>query len=374
MQKTKTLRAAVLHVAVLWGLISPVVGTAANTTPPGLGVLLGGDPAKAIPLLSKPDPIGRISSREMASRYISLAAALMLVGRYSETEPLVQHVLKDENLLFDEKLKFDQPWTIFEVENLGFLFEMKGRFKEAELLYKRALELSQRQPRTRCQMKYQLAEFYNLRHQYDLASKLRSEADYEAKNSDVWSGAGKSQAYKEGANFFQRCFRRGLAAEKAGEGATAFVLYAAAVHDATIHRPGDANSAHLLSVIADSYSRDNYYDAAIQTYGLAVSILKSLPSPPVRTVEEATIGLGTTLDFSGDSAKAAQVYFTVPGGPKRAAKLVREIADSYNNIVRARGCGTTEEIAKTQLLFDRSAGLALGRKTKLKVKMDPFSS
>lgn len=363
-------KTAVFKGAVLCALVCQVACFAANSSTSGLQTLLGGNPTKAITLLGKPDATSHKISKEMASRYVVLVAALLLVGRYAEVEPLMKHLLEDDISLMDERFNFALPWTIYEVENLGFLFEMKGRFKEAEALYKRALELSQRQPSTRCQMRYQLAEFYSLRHQDDLALKLRSEAEHEAKSYDVCNGSAKSLAYKEGVNFFQKCFRRGLAAEKAGEGSTAFVLYAAAVHDATIHPPKDANSAHLLSVIADSYSRDNYYDSAIQTYGQAMSILKSLPSPPQQIVDEAKIGLATTLDFSGDSAKAAEVYFGISGGPKKAARLVRDLADSYKNIVRARGCGGREELEKAQVLYDRSAGLAQGKRTKLKVKMD----
>lgn len=336
----------------------------------GVDALLGGSPTKSISLLRQPDTASRITSKDMTSRYLSLVAAFVLIEQYSNAEPVMQHLLTDDIPLIDNEFKAEQPWTIFEIENLGFLFEMKGRFKEAEALYKRALDLSRRQPATNCQIKYQLAEFYRLRHEEQLARQFQSEAEHDAKRYDVWSGAAKAVAYKEGSNFFQKCFRRGLAAEKAGEGSTAFILYAAAVHDATTHPPKDANSAHLLAVMADSYSRDNRYGAAIETYEKAISILKSLPSPPQRTVEEAKLGLAETLDFAGNTTKAAEVYFSIPGGPKRAASLVRDSADSYKNIVRARGCGSSVELEKAQVLYDRGAGLAQGKRTKVKTKMD----
>lgn len=248
---------------------------------------------------------------------------------------------------------------------------MKGKYTEAESLYKRALELG-KSSYGACSFKYQLAEFYRLRGRQELAKTYLDEAESEAKLDHILSGDQKTIAYKEGANFFQKCFRRGLACEKSGEGSTAFLLYAAAVHDATVNPPIDANSAHLLSVIANSYQSEQHYRAAIKTYEKALAILKALPAPPTHIVREAKLGMATTLDFVGDSTRAADMYFSIPGGPKSLSKTVIEWADGYRLVDRARASGDLELERKAQLLYDRAAGLSKGSKQIIHIKMPPL--
>lgn len=360
MKSSRVLPGAVLIVCTI--LCSSITFAASNLN--GFDALYVGDTTTAINLLSKPSTTDNIDSAETCSRYLALATALVGSGKFAEAAPIVQHLLKDP-------CQFNTQWIAYELENLGFLFELKGKYTEAESLYKRALELGKSNYGS-CSFRYQLAEFYKLRGRQDLAKSYLDEAEGEARAERILGGDSKATAYKEGANFFQKCFRRGLACEKAGEGSTAFLLYGAAVHDATVNPPKDANSAHLLSVMANSYQSEKHYRTAIKTYGKALAILKGLPAPPSHIVREAKLGLATTLDFVGDSTKAADIYFSIPGGPKALAKTVTEFANAHMIVQRARASGDYELERKAQILYDRAAGLAKGSKAKVHVTMPPL--
>lgn len=360
MKSSRVLPGAVLIVCTI--LCCSITFAASNLA--GFDALYVGDTTTAINLLRKPNTTDNIDSAETCSRYLALATALVSSGKFAEAEPVVQHLLKDP-------CQFNTQWIAYELENLGFLYELKGKYTEAESLYKRALELGKSNFGS-CSFKYQLAEFYKLREKQDLAKQYLEEAETEAKAEHIFSGDSKAIAYKEGTNFFQKCFRRGLACEKAGEGSTAFLLYAAAVHDATVNPPKDANSAHLLSVIANSYESEKHYGSAIKTYEKALAILKPLHAPPAHVVREAKLGFATALDFSGNSTKAADVYFSIPGGPKSLTKTLKEWADGYRYVERARASGDLELERKAQLLYDRAAGLSKGSKLKVHVTMPPL--
>ncbi|PWU03767.1 MAG: hypothetical protein C5B53_00040 [Candidatus Melainabacteria bacterium] len=335
----------------------------AATGQDGFDALWAGETTTAIKILSQPNSSDAISSKETCSRYIGLAAALVMSDKFAEAAPIVQHLCKDQ---FPNQTQ----WIAYEMENLGFLFELKGRFAEAESLYRRALEIGKHSYGS-CQFKYQLAEFYKLRGKQELAKQFLDEADKDGIDGQIFGGS-IAAAYKEGANFFQKCFRRGLACEKAGEGSTCFLLYGAAVHDAALRLPKDANSAHLLTVMANSYQNEQRYTPAIKTYDKALAILKALPALPEETMNETKLGLATALDFSGNPDKAAEIYFSIPTKPKALARTLKEWAKGYRHIERARSSGDSELERKAQILYDRAAGLTKGSRQKIHATMPPL--
>ena len=68
----------------------------------------------------------------------NLAALYHAQGRYSEAEPLYKRALEAS----ERVLGREHPDTLQSVNNLAALYETQGRYSEAEPLYKRALEAS----------------------------------------------------------------------------------------------------------------------------------------------------------------------------------------------------------------------------------------
>ncbi|MGI2909795.1 tetratricopeptide repeat protein, partial [Tolypothrix sp. VBCCA 56010] len=61
-------------------------------------------------------------------------------GRYSEAEPLYQKALQLTQRLLGE----EHPDVAMSYNNLALLYESQGRYSEAEPLYQKALQLYQR--------------------------------------------------------------------------------------------------------------------------------------------------------------------------------------------------------------------------------------
>lgn len=364
----------------------------------GFDAFRAGDVKTAVDVLSKPTINEPIESKETCRRYMALAAALVVSNRYDEAAPLLQHLLKDPITSYMYSMTND-------LEDLGCLYELRGKFAEAESLYKRAIDVARanrveslregfwiilyrlfnRNSLTEkhelkwfnlaltdqgaSQFEYQLSAFYKLRGKEILAKIYFQLAEFDAKTGAHSGNNAKALAYKEGANFFQKCFRTGFVGDGGFDSPSLGILYGAAVADATFNPPQDSNSAHLLAVIAESYESSGHYEASIKTSEKALAILKRMPNPPEKVISEVKLGLATALDFSDNSSKAADVYLTIPNGPASLAKTLTEWAEGYQHISYARASANPELYRKAQILYHRVLGLKKGSRLRLPTPM-----
>ena len=117
----------------------------------------------------------------LATSLNNLAGLYELQGRYSEAEPLLKRSL----LIREQQLGADHPDTAESLNNLAGLYESQGRYSEAEPLYKRSLLIKEEQlgadhPDTATSLN-NLAGLYQAQGQYSEAEPLykRSLSIYE---------------------------------------------------------------------------------------------------------------------------------------------------------------------------------------------------
>ena len=80
----------------------------------------------------------------MAASLNNLAALYQVQGRYAEAEPLFKRSLAIKEKAFGP----DHPDVALSLNNLGLLYQNQGRYTDAEPLYKRALAIKEKDTRT----------------------------------------------------------------------------------------------------------------------------------------------------------------------------------------------------------------------------------
>ncbi len=314
--------------------------------------LYAGNMTEAIDQLSMPSGLARASSYEILDRYLALAFAQVATNNFAQAEQVRNHLVADRCAI----PATSEMFVANQFRDLAFLYERKGRYAEAESLYKRSLEVL-----ADARGEQQLAEFYSAHGKPAQAKHHRLAVTRRAKVEQLT--ASELARGIRGDTLFAQCFYRGRAAFLDGDISSCLTLFGAALYEASKsdELPPDANKARMLSEIGATFLQSSQaYSAAIRAYELSLSVQSQLPNASEKEVFDAKMGLGIALDFSGEHSRATEVYLSVPGGARSACRELMRKVTQYGPIP-GEACSTPNPnlVKRSKLLLKSASDVRL---------------
>ncbi len=314
--------------------------------------LYAGDMSEAISRLSMPSGSEKASFYGILDRYLALAFAQVATDNFAQAEHVRKHLVVDRCPI----PATSEVFVANQFRDLAFLYDRKGRYAEAESIYKRSLEVL-----ADARGEWQLAAFYSAHGKTALAIHYRLAATRHAKAQQL--PVSELARGMRGDTLFAQCFCRGRAAFLDGDISSCLTLFGAALYEASKSDglPPDANKARMLSEIGATFLQSSQaYSAAVRAYERSLSVQSQLSNPSEKEVFDAKMGLGIALDFSGEHSRATEIYLSAPGGAKSACRELMRKVTQYGPIP-GEACSTPNPnlVKRSKLLLKSASDVRL---------------